>query len=349
MTYCRPAIARMTGYVPGEQPKDRRYTKLNTNENPYPPSPRVRELLCGLDCARLKLYPDPVAEKLRDAAGRPFALPREWVLCGNGSDDLLTIAVRTFVDQGGTLAFPTPSYSLYPVLADIQAAKGVRIELDECFELPGDVLEQAEGASLLFLCRPNAPTGNAFPIETMRAVCRGFRGIVWIDEAYADFARDHCVDLVREYPNVVVSRTVSKSYSLAAIRLGVAFANPDLVQEMMKVKDSYNVGMLTQLVGTVAFEDREYMLANVARVCATRERVCKALVGLGFTVLPSESNFVFVRPSVSGDVFAQGLRDRGILVRYFAGERTGGYVRVTVGSDEDMDLFLAASEEVVRG
>ena len=347
MTYCRPNIARMTGYVPGEQPKDRTYIKLNTNENAYPPSPRVRELLRELDIARLRLYPDPVADGLRDAAGGPFGLPREWLLCGNGSDDLLTIAVRTFVDQGGALAFPVPSYSLYPVLADIQAARGVRIELDERFELPADVLDQAETASLLFLCRPNAPTGNAFPIETMHAVCRGFGGIVWIDEAYADFGQDHCVGLVREYPNVVVSRTVSKSYSLAAVRLGVAFADPDLIQEMLKVKDSYNVGMLTQLVATTAFDDREYMLANVARVRATRERVSTELERLGFGVLPSEANFVFTRPPVPGDAFARGLRDRGILVRYFAGERTGGYVRVTVGTDEEMDAFLAASAAIV--
>lgn len=349
MNSARQNIQRMQGYTPGEQPRDRHIIKLNTNENPYPPSPCIAAALSAVDPAGLRLYPDPVADGLRDAIARTFQLERDWVLCGNGSDDLLTIAVRTFVDQGAALACPDPTYSLYPVLAAIQGAETIQVTLDPRFDLPPDAAEQAAGARLFFVARPNAPTGNAFPLEAMHRLCRAFPGIVWIDEAYADFAPDNCLAFVRQYGNVVVSRTLSKSYSLAGVRLGFALAQPALIREMLKVKDSYNVNMLTQTLATAAIEDQAYMRATAERICSTRKRVRNRLTELGFDVLPSAANFIFARPPVAAADFFHALRRNGILVRYFPGERTGDRVRITIGRDSDMDAFLAAAKTIVAG
>jgi histidinol-phosphate aminotransferase len=348
MSLARASIARIAGYVPGEQPRDRSYIKLNTNENPYPPSPRVAAALHAFDPARLRLYSEPLSLELRQTATAPFGLTADWAICGNGSDDLLTIAVRTFVDQGGKLAYPEPSYSLYPVLADLQGAGRVPVDLDADFELPDDAACRAGDATLLILCRPNAPTGNAFRLETMHRVCREFRGVVWIDESYVDFADDHCVDFVRQYPNVVVSRTVSKSYSLAGLRLGVAFAQPHLIAEMMKAKDSYNVDLLTQVLGKAALEDRDYMLGNVRRLRATRDRLCAELRGLGFEIPPSQTNFVLAKPPVPADGLFRELRQRGFLVRYFDLDRVRDYIRITIGTDADMAAFLRTVADILR-
>jgi len=345
----RPNIARMRGYVPGEQPRDRRYIKLNTNENPYPPPPAVAEALSKFDPALLRLYPPPIADELRDTAAEVFGFPdRRWILCGNGSDDLLTIAVRTFVDQNASLACPDPSYSLYPVLADIQGASVRRIALDDAFDLPDDAVDQAGDASLLFIARPNAPTGNAFPLDRMHALCRDFRGVVWIDEAYADFADDHCLDFPRQYPNVVVSRTLSKSYALAGIRLGLAFAQPDLIEQMLKVKDSYNVNTLTQVLAAAALREQSWLKTTVDRIRATCERVGGELRRLGFEVLPSQTNFLFVRPPIPAETYFRRLREEGVLVRWFSGPRTKDYVRITIGTDAEMDELLAATIRILE-
>ncbi len=344
MPLARSAIVRIAGYTPGEQPRDRRYVKLNTNENPYPPSPRVAAALRSFDPARLRLYSDPLATELRRAAAKPLGLGPEWAIAGNGSDDLLTIAVRTFVDQGGALAYTEPSYSLYPVLADIQGATRVPIALDAHFDPPADTAARAARASLLILCRPNAPTGNACARESLAAICRDFPGVVWIDEAYADFAEDNCLDFVQRFPNVVVSRTFSKSYSLAGLRLGLAFAPPDLIAEMMKVKDSYNLDMLTQVLGLAALEDRDTMLGNVQRIRATRGRLTAALEAMGFAVLPSQANFILARPpsAIAAGALFRALRERGYLVRYFDLDRVRDYIRITIGTDEEMDGFVQA-------
>ncbi len=349
MNTVRQAIAAIAGYVPGEQPRDRTYIKLNTNENPYPPSPAVAAALADFEPGCLRLYPDPVADDLRRTAAGLAGLPGpEWVLVGNGSDDLLTIGVRTLVDQGGRLACFEPSYSLYPVLAGIQGADCLAVPLAADFGLPDDAGEQARGASLLFVARPNAPTGNSFPRAAVRRLCADFSGIVWIDEAYADFADDHCLGLVEECANVVVSRTFSKSYSLAGLRLGLAYANPALVAEMMKVKDSYNVNGLTQRLGLAALRDQAYMLANVERLRATRQSTAVALAGLGFAVLPSQANFLFCRPPMGGESYFRALRDGGILVRHFPGPRTGDHVRITIGSEDEMAALLAFTRRLVR-
>ena len=350
MNYARKNITAMAGYTPGEQPQDRRYIKLNTNENPYPPSPRLVKALQEFDAARLRLYPDPLCTELRAAAARVTGLDPAWILCGNGSDDLLTIAVRTFVDQGGRLAHFEPSYSLYPVLAGLQGAGSVAVPLvGDGFEVPGDAARQAAGCSLFLVARPNAPTGNAFPLAAMHTLCREFPGVVWIDEAYVDFCPDNCLEFLKQYPNVIVSRSFSKSYSLAGLRLGFAFARPELTEEMYKVKDSYNVSMLTQVLGKAAFEDQDYLKAGADKICRTRDWTMRELKMLGCRPVPSAANFLFVRtPQPAGEVF-RSLRENGILVRYFPGRRTGDYLRITIGTDEQMRELVSALRTILEG
>ena len=340
MNYAREAISRIAGYVPGEQPQGQPLIKLNTNENPYPPSPKVAEALREFDWQRLRLYSEPSAKMVREAAAKVYGVKAGQILCGNGSDDLLTIALRTFVGEGEKLAYTEPSYSLYPVLADLQGAVRQPVALNDAFDLEPDAWKQAADAKLFIFARPNAPTGTNLDKAAVRAVCENFKGVVWIDEAYVDFSGDNCLSLIDEYPNVVVSRTMSKSFSLAGLRLGIAFANEALIYEMNKVKDSYNVDMISQIVATAALNDMAYMQANAARIRDTRDWLAAELTKIGCKVLPSCTNFLFVetkRPA--GKVF-QELKEARYLVRYFNLPRISQYIRITIGKREDMEGFL---------
>lgn len=346
MSYARPNIARIAGYTPGEQPKGQRLTKLNTNENPYPPSPAVIDALRNFPAERLKLYPVPGADGVREAAAELFGIDSKQVICGNGSDDLLTIALRTFVDQGGGFAYTEPSYSLYPVLADLQGARKIPVALDQDFKLPENAAELAADATLFIMARPNAPTGNSFPKERVCKLCREFPGVVWVDEAYADFADDNCMDLLRHFPNLIVSRTLSKSYSLAGLRLGLACAAPELIAEMDKVRDSYNIDMITQALATAALKDSAAMRENVRRIRASREKLRRELQAMGCEVLPSEANFVFVKPPQPAAEVFEVLRTRGFLVRYFNLPRISEYIRISIGKEEDMAAFCVTCREL---
>jgi histidinol-phosphate aminotransferase len=342
----RTAVDAMDGYVPGEQPKDKQYIKLNTNENPYPPSPMVFETLGVLNATDFRRYPDPVSDDLRDAAAAAFGVTREWIIVGNGSDDILTIAVRSFVDEGSAVATLHPTYSLYPVLAAIQGARTIEVPLEADFSLPANLIDQIQDAKMLFLTRPNAPTGNSYPLETVARLSKDFAGVLFIDEAYADFARDNCLHLMKEADNVIVSRTLSKSYSLAGLRVGFAVASPHLIHGMMKVKDSYNVNRVSQTLGAAAIRDSDYLKEIVDRVVATRTRIAGALKNRGFEVIPSETNFLFVKPpNRDAAGFFKALREQGILVRYFGhSKRTSDFIRITVGTDEEMDRFIEVTD-----
>ena len=345
--YARADIQRIAGYTPGEQPTMPRLIKLNTNENPYPPSPAVAAALAGLDWKALRRYPEPSGRIVRQAASLLYGIPESRIFCGNGSDDLLTIAVRTFVGAGEAFAFPEPSYSLYPVLAALQGAQPKPIQLTEDFNLPDDFAQQCAGARLVIIARPNAPTGNAFPKERVRQLASELDAILWIDEAYADFAEDNCLDMVDQFPNVVVSRTLSKSYSLAGLRLGLAFAREEVIFEMNKLKDSYNVDAIAQAVAVAALRDSRHLQITTNRIRHTREDTAAALKRLGCDVLPSQANFLFVRPAKApaAQLFAQ-LRERGLLVRYFALPRVDDRVRITIGTDAEMQELLAAWHEL---
>ncbi|MDD3119371.1 MAG: histidinol-phosphate transaminase [Victivallales bacterium] len=347
ISYFRPAIAAMSGYTPGEQPKVSNLIKLNTNENPYPPSPQVDEVLRQFAAGKLRLYPEPMADTLRDVIAALNGVSRENIIAGNGSDDILTIAVRSFCDAERPLACPDPTYSLYPALAEIQGAPCRRIALNDDFSLPEDLAAQAAGANLLLLARPNAPTGNLFPKEEIVRLCAAFDGMVLIDEAYVDFAADNCLDLAMNCPNVIVSRTMSKSYALAGARVGYAVSQSETIAGMMKVKDSYNLNMLTQRIAAAAFQDRAYLRQTVNRILATRARVAAELSRIGFAIIPSSTNFLFASPpDGDGGRYFELLRQNHIIVRYFPGARTGRYVRISIGSDADMDRVMAVTHQI---
>ncbi|MBN2640203.1 MAG: histidinol-phosphate transaminase [Victivallales bacterium] len=345
-SYFRADIDAIAGYTPGEQPKVNKLIKLNTNENPYPPSPRISDMLKNFDASLLRLYPQPMCDSLRDVIAGLHGVERNNIIVGNGSDDILTIAVRCFSDAGKKTACVDPTYSLYEVLTGIQGGQCVKIPLNEDFSLPENLLELLDGVNLLLLPRPNAPTGNSFDKSRIDDLCANFDGIVLIDGAYADFAKDSCMELAMKYPNVIVSRTLSKSYSLAGVRLGYAVAHRNIIEGMMKVKDSYNVNMLTQKIAIEALLDRDYLEKTVAKIKLTRARLSRELAATGFKVMPSEANFVLASPpDGNAGLYFEALRKHNIIVRYFPGDRTGAFVRITVGTDDEIDQLL----EVTRG
>ena len=350
-SYFRKEIDAITGYVPGEQPKMTNLVKLNTNENPYPPSPRIRGILQNFDPGELRRYPDPCCDALRDEIAALHGVKRENLIVGNGSDDLLTMIFRAFSSPELPVVIPSPTYSLYPVLAAMQGAECRRISLDgESFALPGDFSRRAAGANLCLIARPNAPTGTAFPRETLRSFCAGFDGMVVIDEAYADFADDNCMDFATEFPNVLVMRTFSKSYALAGIRLGYAVGNPVVIDGLMKLKDSYNVDRLTQKIGIAAVTDREYFLGRCADVRRERARLARELAALGFKVTPSQANFLFVSPPDrdAAGYFAK-LRAESVIVRYFPNDpATAKFVRITVGAPKENDRLLTVTSRIYQ-
>ncbi len=347
-SYFRPEIDAMAGYVPGEQPKMADLVKLNTNENPFAPSPEVEKTLKNFDCARLRRYPDPMADSFRDAVASFWGVKRSNVVAGNGSDDLLTMIFRAFTSPELPVAVLDPSYSLYPELAAMQNAPVIKIKLAEkTFDLPGDILAQAEKANLLMIVRPNAPTGTLFPKETVRDICEKFDGIVVIDEAYADFAADNCIDFAREMDNVIVIRTFSKSYAMAGIRLGYGIACENIIAGLMKLKDSYNIDMLAQALGEAAFRDHAYFTARRNEVIQMRTDLAEELAKRGFYVPVSESNFLFVSPpDGNGKKLFEELRKRAVIVRYFSAPATAAYLRITIGNPQENARLLSAIDEI---
>lgn len=344
MSYLRPAIEQLQAYVPGEQPQAPGLVKLNTNENPYPPSPKVVEALQAAVGERLRLYPDPVASTLRARLGERYGFAAEQVIVGNGCDDILNLCVRAFCDAGDKLAYFSPSYSLYPVLADLQGARRVELPLDDQFQIaahPG-LLRQLDGVKLVFVTQPNAPSGVWLQRVELQRVIEETRGVVVIDEAYADFAADHCLDFARDYPNVLVARSFSKSFSLAGLRLGWAAGPSALVDGLRKVKDSYNVGRLAQVAGEAALADQPYFEETVGRVKTTRARLAGELRELGFEVCPSQANFLFVRPPapLTAEAWFQKLRDHQILIRWWNADRIRDHARVSIGTDEEINQLL---------
>jgi len=337
----------MHGYVPGEQPKVPGLIKLNTNENPYPPSPKVFEALRAALDGRLRLYPDPQCTALREKLGARYGIEPDHILIGNGCDDILNLAVRAFVGHGDKLAYFWPSYSLYPVLADIQGAQKTELPLDADFQMT--IPAVLDGVRLLFITQPNAPSGVWFPKETISGAIARCPGVVLIDEAYVDFAEDNCLEFAARYPNVLVARTFSKSAALAGMRLGWVTGSRELIAALDKVKDSYNVNRLSQLAGEAAVGDVTYFDDTVRKVKATRARTAAQLVNLGFAVLPSQTNFLFARPPapLTAKQWFDGLRARNVLVRWWDADRIRAYARITIGTDAEMDKFLAATNEMV--
>jgi len=340
----RCCIRAMEGYVPGKQLSGGTYIKLNTNENPYPPSPRVLEALRQAVGAELRLYSDPMALRLRETAAELYGCEVDEVIAGNGSDDILTIIFRTFLNAGDVLVTPAPSYTLYKPLSDLQDATFTEIPMGPGYTLPEDL--DAHGAKVVIIVNPNAPTGVLHPRATLRAFLERTQSVVVIDEAYADFAGEHVIDMLKEFPNLIVVRTFSKAYALAGMRLGLGFARREVIAEMMKVKDSYNLDSLAIVAGCAALQDQAWLQEIVGMIVRTRTWVQQELEGMGLYVPPSRSNFVF--PAIpngrAAEVF-ETLEKRRILARYFRGPLVKDSLRISIGTDAEMEVCLQALRE----
>lgn len=348
MKYGRSILQDVRGYVPGEQPRESGVIKLNTNENPFPPSPQVEEALRGLGVEGLRRYPDPVSAELRRACAERYGYPsEEWVIAGNGMDELLAMAIRAFVDPGDDILTPYPTYTLYETLAKLHGAQPVLVDLDDSFQLPESFFQTP--ARLCFVPRPNAPSGVCPPRAEVEKLCETFDGLVVIDEAYADFAEDDCMDFPGRYENAIVMRSFSKSFSLAGIRLGTAVARPELIEEFLKTKDSYNLNAVTQRLGLAAFNDYGHMLANVERVREGRQYLTDALQELGFHVPPSQANFVLAEwdGSPSARTLFEALKQRNILVRHFPDRRLEHALRISVGAPGENEAVVKALAELI--
>ncbi len=336
-------IQRLEEYVPGEQPASRSVVKLNTNENPYPPTPKIKDVLARFDLDRLRRYPDPVFVALRETLARLNKTTVEHVFVGNGSDEILSLVARAFVEDNEAIGSLDPSYSLYKTLAAIRNVPWVGFH-----ELP---TRQKNGAplSLFLLTNPNAPTGTFREVKDIAAFAKTFPGVVLVDEAYADFARDTCMRLATapRNKNLLVMRTFSKSYSLAGLRVGYLVGPKDLVRALYKIKDSYNVDALAQAIALVAAKDQAWMKANAKKVVKTRTWFTKELRTRGWDVLDSESNFVFAKPPApqkADKIFAE-LKKHNIYVRYFKGAQTKDRLRITIGTDAEMKKLLSCLDK----
>lgn len=362
----RPLVRALRAYVPGEQPKIKGLIKLNTNENPYPPSPKVLAAVKAAVDGRLRLYPNPAAQALREKLAKLHRCEPENIFTGNGSDECLALAVRTFVEPAGkaesgkrnrgktTVQYFTPSYSLYPVLADTHGAAKNAVPLKPDFGLPS-VSELKRGkqwdfhAALTFITTPNAPSGRGYTTAELETLCLAQRGVTVLDEAYADFAKENALRLALKHPRVLVARTFSKAYSLCFLRAGYFTGHRDLVAALDKMRDSYNVNGLGQIAAVATLGDLPYYRAGFRKVIATREALARELAELGFTVLPSQANFILVRPpKFPAGVWLRKLRDRKILARWFSAPEVRDYLRVTVGAGAEAAALVKAAKQILR-
>ncbi|MBX3746991.1 MAG: histidinol-phosphate transaminase [Verrucomicrobiae bacterium] len=363
----RPLVRRLHAYTPGEQPRTGGLVKLNTNENPYPPSPRVLRAIRAATDWRLRLYPSPTAERLREKLARRHGCAVENVIVGNGSDELLALAVRCFVEPAdavastgakaaarATVQYFTPSYSLYPVLADAHGAVRREVPLEADFGLPEPAVGRGParleaGAALTLVTTPNAPSGRGYATGALDRLCGAMRGVVVLDEAYVDFADEHAMGLALKHPHVLVARTFSKAYSLCFQRVGYFVGHPVLIGALHKIRDSYNVNGLGQVAAEATLEDPEYYRRTQQRVVATRERLARELAGLGFRVAPSQTNFLWMEPpGPPAEQWRDRLRERRMVVRWFSGTGLNRHLRVTVGTDGEADRFLRAVRGILR-
>lgn len=350
MRYLSELVRNIKPYVPGEQPKDRHYIKLNTNENPYPPSPKVIEAILAAANDSLRLYPDPSSDELRDTIADAFGLKRDNVFAGNGSDELLAFSFPAFFNPSGPpIFFADVTYSFYPVYADFFRTPYKLVEVDESLNVPPRGYLQENGG--IIIANPNAPTGRGFSVaEIEKILGHNENSVVIIDEAYIDFGGETSAGLIDAYPNLLVIRTLSKSHSLAGLRVGFAMGHPELIEGIIRVKDSinsYTVDRLAQAGAVAAIKDVAYFQETRAKIMKTREWVSRKLEEMGFKVIESMANFVFITSPVypARELFLQ-LRKQGILVRYFDKPKIDDYLRVTIGTDDEMKSFLDAVEEI---
>ncbi len=346
MSYFNENIDSTAGYVPGFQPKATGVVKLNTNENPYPPSPRVLQAVQSLTGESLRRYPDPLGGHFRRVAAHLHGVEPEWILCCNGGDDLLSIAIRAICDAQRPLAYPVPTYSLYPVLAQLHACSVREIPFPDDYSLPNTLAETQ--APLTIVCNPNAPSATRIPADKLGNLAQQLEGVLLIDEAYADYAEADCLDLVKTCPNVLILRSMSKGYSLAGVRFGYGIAQPALMDGLLKVKDSYNVNTLSLAAATAALEDQDYTQAQIRGVKANRQVLMEQLRKFGWIVGNSETNFILAQVT-HGDAqtIHKQLMDRHIYVRYFDLAGLQDKLRISVGTPEENRALVNALQDIL--
>jgi histidinol-phosphate aminotransferase len=344
MSYFRPSIEAMKGYIPGEQPQQAGFIKLNTNENPYPPSPRVIEAIHRAANDRLRLYPDPVARSFCQTAGKLLGVDADSILATNGSDEALTILIRACAAEDETVVAPMPSYGLYGVLAEIQHCRLKSVPFDQDGMLPPDF---THGARLALITNPNSPTGTMLPTQAILSLAHEAHCLVVSDEAYVDFANESSVKDLPACERLVVTRTLSKSYCLAGLRFGFIVAHPKVIATLMKVKDSYNVDAISIAAATAALEDQTYFQECRQKVLATRARLETRLAELGFQVTPSQANFVWIQRNTPLLPIYEALKEQHILIRYFLLPGNEEGLRISVGTDAEIDACLDAIAKLV--
>jgi len=358
MTYERPNIARMQGYTPGEQPVETGVIKLNTNENPYPPAPQIAKELAAIDTADLRRYPSPTAETFRRVAAELHELQPDNVIATNGGDEFLRLVLTTFVDPTETVAIMRPSYSLYPVLAQVQNCRLLQIELEADWSLPADLAQQLNSAQvkLCILVNPHAPSGRLENVGPLARLAQEFSGLLLLDEAYVDFIDPKLAystpPLLTRLDNLLILRTLSKGYSLAGLRFGYGLASSQLIAPMLfKTRDSYNTDLLSQRLATAALANQDYAGTTWARVRTSRGRLQTELEKLGMQVFPGQANFLLCRVPEGTDAatLQQALKSRQVLVRHFDQDRLSDKLRITVGSEAENDALLKALETVLHG
>ncbi len=337
----------MHGYTPGEQPQAGKFIKLNTNENPYPPSPAVRSAIVAALDRGLGKYPDPMSEAFRRRAGEVLGVPSDWILCGNGSDDILTIVTRAFVGEGDWLRLPYPSYILYRTLAELQGAQAEEVHFNSDWSLTPQFAAARDRLRLAFLPNPNSPSGTVISPEAVLKLAEELPCPLLVDEAYADFAEANCVSLVAKNPKIMVSRTLSKSYALAGLRFGFIVAQSQVIAELAKVKDSYNCDALSIAGATAAIDDQAWLAENRAKIIATRAKLTAGARKLGFAAVDSQANFVWCSHSKPVRPMYDELKAQRILVRMMSYPGWGDGLRISVGTDDQIDACLSLLSTMV--
>lgn len=337
-------------YVPGEQPKDKKYIKLNTNENPYPPSPKVLEAIKRAANGDLRLYPDPDCSELRETIAKYYNLDKSEVFIGNGSDEVLALSFLAFFNPNDTIIFPEISYSFYPVYANLYNINYKTAKLNDDFSINLEEFMQENGG--VVIANPNAPTGRFIDIESIKKILEyNSENVVIVDEAYIDFGGTSVVQLIDSYPNLLVIQTLSKSRSLAGMRVGFALGKAELIDGLNRIKNSFNSYTIDRIAAVAAIEaikDEEYFKECTLKIIKTRDRISKELEDIGFNVIPSKSNFIFASHNnyEASKLFTM-LKEKGVLVRYFNKEKINNYLRISIGSDEEMDTFIIRLKEVL--
>ena len=349
MSLLRPNIAAMQGYTPGFQPEDvASWIKLNTNENPYPPSPKVREAILtelGDNGESLRTYPSASSQVLRETAAELYGFDPSWIIMANGSDEVLNNLIRACASEGDEIGYVHPSYSYYSTLAEVQGARVRTYGLTDDFRITD--FPERYGGRVFFLTTPNAPLGPAFPLSYIEELAQRCAGMLVLDETYADFSTFNALELLKKYDNMVVTRSLSKSYSLAGMRLGLAIARPQVIAALDKIRDHYNLDRLAQVACVAALRDQAYLKKCCSNICETREWFSNELRARGYDVMPSQGNYIFASPSDrNGKRVYDSLYARKILVRHFSDPLLAHGLRISIGTREDMERTLTALSEI---